>query len=428
MAERTTNLLETLPAPAGGREPGWLGARRAEAAARLADLGLPTARNEEWKHTPVANLLDRGFAIAAPAGERPVPGPLPELGPDAIRVVFVDGRISGDAAAGADLPAGVRVESLARALATADGVPGWLTKCAAFETRSLTAMNTAYMTDGALIVLDRNAVLDRPLHLVFVTTDEAAGRIANVRNLVVAGPGSEATVVEHHVGGGADAVVNVVTEIAVEANAHVRHVKLQEEGPATVHLGSVDAIVGRDGRFDHHSVATGGRLGRTEARVELASEGAECDLFGVYLGRDEQIQDQLTLVTHAVPRGTSRQVYKGVLDGKARGVFNGLVVVREGAQKTNAEQHNRNIVLSETADAHARPQLDISADDVKCAHGATVGRLDAASLFYLRSRGIDEAQARRLLIRAFASDVLAAIPEGSVRATAERIVSEWLTE
>jgi Fe-S cluster assembly protein SufD len=265
-----------------------------------------------------------------------------------------------------------------------------------------------------------------PLHLIYVTTGAAAGHAVNLRNLVVAAPGSRLTVVEHWIGEGA-AVNNVVTEISVGANAAVRHVKFQEEGRETVHLSSVDVVAGRDARFDHYSVAIGGAAARTEARVRLAGENAECDLFGVYLGRGEQLTDQLTFVEHAVPHGTSRQIYKGVLDGHARGVFNGLVLVRPGAQKTDAKQSNKNLVLSATADAHARPQLDISADDVKCAHGATVGALDPASLFYLRSRGIDSAEARRLLIRAFAGDVIAEMPEGAIRDYAGEIVTRWLS-
>jgi Fe-S cluster assembly protein SufD len=402
------------------REPGWLADLRRSAIARFAELGLPGRRDEEFRHTPVDRLLDRELERGAATTVV-----LPEPVAGETRIVFKDGRFDPVASSLDELPAGVRVRSLAEALREIeDGVPEWLGRCASFESRSLVALNTAFLGDGALVTTAANASADRPVRLVYATTGE--GRPTHLRNLIVAEPGSCVEVVEQYVGGDADAVNNVLTEVSVGENASVRHAKLQEEGARTVHLSSVDVRIERDGRFEHHSVATGASTGRTETRVDLAGEGAECDLRGVYLGRGDQHQDQLTLVTHSVGRCRSSQVYRGVLDERARGVFNGLVVVRPDAQGTVAEQQNRNLVLSEEAEAHTRPQLDISADDVRCSHGATVGALDPASLFYLRSRGIGMEQARRLLVRAFASDVLETLPAGAVRDHAVRLIEEWL--
>jgi len=426
VADATARYVDAFEPVAGALaevEPRWLTDFRRDAIGRFAELGLPDSRDEEFRHTPVGKLLDRELRLDLP-GPSEAPEDLPRFEGACGRVVFVDGRFAPEAS---DLPDGVRVRSFLTALREAEhGIPSWLARRAELEVRSLSALNAAYLADGALVETDRGATQTGPLHLLYVTTGAAAGRAIHLRNLLVAEPGSRLDVVEQYVGGDADAVNNIVTEVVVEEGAEVRHVKLQEEGPETVHLSAVEALLRRDARFTHRSVSIGASTGRTETRVKLAGRGACCDLSGVYLGRGTQVADQLTLVDHAVPHGTSRQVYKGILDDRARGVFNGLVIVRKDAQGTSAEQQNRNLVLTGTAEAHTRPQLLIDADDVKCSHGATVGALDAEALFYLRSRGIGPTEARRLLIRAFVADVLAGFDEGPVRDRAEGLVSEWL--
>jgi Fe-S cluster assembly protein SufD len=429
MSEAAAYLLDSFDARIATDEPAWLSGLRREAIDRFQETGLPSRRDEDFKHTPVESIFSRKPGLAPAAKEPAAPlADLPRLAENELRVVFTDGRLDRKASTLADLPAGLSMQSLQETWAE-DGaaVPEWISGISPTGSRSLTALNTAFMEDGALVTLDADTAPERLVHLVFVTTEAASGRAIHLRNRIRAEGGSRLRVIEHYLGRAAEAVVNVVTEIEVGENATVHHGKFQEEGPATDHLSSVEVTVGAGGHFTHHSFACGAGTGRTEMRVTLAGRGAECDLSGVYLGRDRQLADQLTLVDHAVPGCRSSQVYRGVLDGHARGVFNGLVIVRPDAQQTVAEQQNRNLLLSETAQAHTRPQLLIDADDVSCSHGATVGSLDPDSMFYLRSRGIGPDEARLLLVRAFAADVLAAILEDGIREFAEGLLDGWLS-
>lgn len=426
-ATRIRRQFEELAPGWAADEPEWLTALRREAMERFSALGLPTRRDEEFKYTPVAKLFERELGLRAPAGLPGKEAKLPDLGTD-VRIVFVNGRFAPSLSSLGNIGEGSAVVSLASALRNArNGVPSWLSECARFDGRGLAALNTACMSDGALITLPAGLASSAPVHVLHLTTQEASGTAVHSRNVIVAEPGSRIEVIEHHLGHpDVDVIHNVVTQVVAGEDAFVRVVKIQEEGLAASHLSSVDAIVRRGGRFEHRSVSAGASTARTETRVRLAGEAAHCDLAGLYLGRGKQLQDQLTLVDHEVPLCTSRQMYKGILDDSAQGVFNGLVIVRADAQKTLAEQSNRNLVLTETAVAHTRPQLDISADDVRCSHGATVGTLDEEAMFYLRSRGLGTAAARSLLIQAFALEILKDLPEGRVRDHAERIVSEWL--
>jgi len=405
--------------------PGTVSSLRKEAGERFAAIALPTSRDEDWKHTPLGDLSEREFHHAdAPAAVDAAALPAME---GATRLVFVDGVFAPALSAPADedgFVAGGLRDALA---ALRGGVPEWLGRCADFETRGIAALNTAHLGDGAFLHAGRGRAVEHPVHVVHVATPAAGDRIVPLRSLVVAEPGSGLRVVEHFVRtGDAACAILPVTEVAVGDGARVAHTKLSEEREGTVHLASVDAIVGRDGFFGSRAVTSGGATARTETRVRLDGRGAGCDLRGVNLARDSRLTDQLTVVDHAVPDCTSNQVYRAIVDGKARSVFNGLVIVRKDAQRTAADQSSRNLVLSPTADAHARPQLDISADDVKCSHGATIGALDPEALFYLRSRGIGAEEARRLRVRAFAGDALAGIEEGPVRAEMDRILTEWL--
>jgi len=410
----------------GEAEPDWVGELRLRAATVYTDIGPPTSRDEEWKHNPVGKSLSRTFDPTPPDAPTEMEIDLPKFD-CAARLVFVDGRFAPGLSSPLTNGEGLRVESLRTALESAgNGVPSWLGRCADFESRGLAALNTAVAADGALVVLDGGTTVGETVHLVYLTTDASAGRMSHIRNLVVAGKGSAGRVLEHHVGPGADSVTNLVTEIAVEDGANLQFTKLVEGNDPSVHLASIEGLVSRDGHLGVQVLSAGGTNCRTETRVRLTGRGAECDLGLAALGRGGQVQDQLTRVEHDAPDTTSLQLHRAVVEDKARSIFNGLVVVRPGAHGTSGEQSSRNLVLSKTANAHTRPQLDISEDDVRCAHGATIGALDPAALFYLRSRGIGPADAQRLLVRAFVAEVVTKVPEGPAREEAGRLVEEWL--
>jgi Fe-S cluster assembly protein SufD len=337
--------------------------------------------------------------------------------------VFVNGFFAPELSALPAPPAGVAVGGLARALETSsEAVEAHLGRHARFEDNPFAALNTAFFRDGAFIALPRNAVLEEPVWLVFLAL--AAGGAPAVcypRNLVVAGRASQATLVEVYAGLGEEAYfTNAVTEIVAEDGAVLDHYKLQQEGPAGFHFADTQVRLGRAGNFASHFVGLGGRWVRNEVRALLDAEGGECTLNGLYLAGGTQHMDNHTVIDHAKPRCASHELYKGILEGKARGVFNGKIYVRQDAQKTDAKQTNQTLLLSDDATINTKPQLEIYADDVKCTHGATVGQLDAEALFYLRSRGVGAEEARALLTYAFANDILGRIKVEPLRERLER--------
>ncbi|NTX05182.1 Fe-S cluster assembly protein SufD [Myxococcus sp. CA040A] len=411
--------------------PAWLQRVRQEGLAHFARLGLPTTRDEAWKYTNLAPIADGAFVPSATAGSTAelaavvarlaLPGP---------RLVFVDGRLSPELSSVAGLPRGLTLKPLRDALVE-DGafLEAELGQRALAAEHAFTALNAALLEDGAVLRLAPGALSEVPVQLVFLTRGDAPV-LASPRILVVAGEGSEATLVETYAsatgGGSGQGFTNAVTEVTLGDNASLKHYRLQAEGDAAVHVGGLHVRQGRDSRFVSHTFAFGGVLARNEVHVTFAGEGGDATLNGLYVGRGTQHLDQRTALDHAVPRCTSRELYKGVLDDRARGTFHGLVKVRQDAQRTDSRQQNRNLLLSEHAQADTRPQLEILADDVKCAHGAVVGRLDAQALFYLRSRGIPLAEAERLLTYAFARELVDAVPEGPVRASVEGLLAPKL--
>lgn len=402
----------------------WLARSRADAIARFAELGLPTTRDEDWKYTSVAAIERRAFALAVGAS-------LDAVAEQAVarhalegthRLVFVDGHHVPRLSRLGALPAGARIGTLAAASGAADDrLAHALGEADARATDGFAALNAALWSDGAWIELAAGVALDAPIHLLFVAT---RGGIASLpRNLVRAGDGAAVTLIEQHVGADdADYLTDAVTHIVAGAGARVAHTKLQQEGRRSFHIATIAAEQGRDSRLVSHAFAFGGRLARSAIATRLGGEGCDARLVGLYVGDGRQHIDHHTSIDHAQPRGTSREFYKGVLDGAARAVFNGRVIVRPDAQRTDALQSNRNLLLSDDAEVDTKPQLEIWADDVKCAHGATVGQLDADQLHYLRSRGIAAADARALLIRAFAADTLDDIDHAALRARLEALL------
>jgi len=331
-------------------------------------------------------------------------------------IVFVNGRhVPELSAEGTD---GVQVSSLREALAHhPDRVQPHLARHAGDDKNPFVALNTVFLEDGALLSIPEGRVVKEPIHLLYFSTGDGPPAVTHPRTLVVAGPRSQATVVETYAGvDGSVYLTNAVTEIVVEDGAVLDHYTLQREGGASFHVATLGVSQGRDARFSDHAVTLGAALSRSDINTVFAAPGGECALNGLFLAGDRQHMDTHTRIDHAKPHCSSRELYKGVLDGKARGVFHGTILVRKDAQKTDAMQTNKNLLLSREALVQSTPALQIFADDVKCKHGSTTGQLDPAALFYLRSRGIGEEPARALLTYAFASDVVGRMKVEAIRA------------
>jgi Fe-S cluster assembly protein SufD len=402
-------LMALEQRPHGG--PRWLQDMRDRAASRFVALGFPTTRDEDWRFTNVAPIAVAQFRPAgADAGQATEADLAQYLYSDAAhRIVIVNGRFVPELSRAVRLPAGVRVGSLAAAVTEqADVVQRYLGQLAEFGTRAFTALNTALASDGAYIYIPDGVVLEQPLHILFVTTPSAAGAgMSHPRALVVAGERSQSKIVETYVGPQDSAYfTNAVTEVFAGENAVVDHYKVQQEGLQAFHVASMHVNLGRSSNFSSHSFSLGGRLVRNDAIAILDGEGAECTLNGLYLADGDRLVDNHTAIDHAKAHCPSHEIYKGILGGKAHAVFNGKIIVRQDAQKTNAKQTNRALLLSDNASINTKPQLEIFADDVKCTHGAAIGQLDEDAIFYLRARGLTYAEARDMLIHAFAGDIL----------------------
>jgi len=429
---------------------GWLARRRAEAFERFAAEGWPVTKREDWRHTSLAPLAQRTFAPApadAAAAARAAAPALARLSRqvDGDRLVFVDGRWCAALSSVSRLPAGVRVTALSQAIAAdADLIAALFGSAVDGDTPA--ALNLALAEDGAFVRVPAGVALARPVHLVFVSA--TPGRAAFPRSLLSVEAGASAAIVEHHVGlgagdvgpgagdvgpgagdlgrgggdtgpgGGDTGLVDAVTRLEAGADAHVEILMLQQSAASDLHLSAIDARQARQARLDAHALSFGAALARHEIGTRLAGEGGEALLNGLYHVDGARHVDHHTRIDHQAARCTSREHYRGILDGRARGVFRGRIVVAPGAARSDALQRTDSLLLSAAAEADARPELEIYADDVKCAHGATVGRIDESALFYLRSRGLGEAAARDLLVWAFAARALERIAHPALRALA----------
>jgi Fe-S cluster assembly protein SufD len=406
--------------------PAWLaGARRAGMDHFIA-TGFPTKKNEDWHFTSPAAIAETDWLpLRDPSGQVQPDDLAPFLlGLDAPRLVFVNGRYTAALSSLAGLPSRVRVLDLAGHWNDA-AAENWLTKIATPTRDAFTALNTAFTVDGAIVHVPADTVVETPIHLLYVTDPEAAKGATHPRTLIVADRHAVVTVIESYVTlGDARYFTNAVTEIQVADGAKVDHYRIERESDRAYHVGTTEVRQGRDSRYQSFSFATGGALARVNLYTVLGGEGGETLMHGLYMLDGTQHIDHQTRIEHAAPHCASREVYKGIMDDASHGVFNGKVYVQPEAQKTDGKQTNNNVLLSETAHADTKPQLEIFADDVKCTHGATVGRLDEVALFYLRSRGIDLEQARTLLTYAFAADVLERIDQPEVRKALEALTLE----
>jgi Fe-S cluster assembly protein SufD len=401
---------------------------RRAAMKRFTELGFPTLRNEDWKFTNVAALAKMPFRLPTASEAESIrlqdlERVCPHVGPSQ-RLVFVNGYFAPHLSAVQALPAGVALGSLAQVLRQQPAsLEPHLAQYANYHNHAFSALNTAFLNDGAFVSLPPGTVVEQPIHLVFLATAAGEGCAAQPRNLVLLGQNCQVRLIESYVALQEEVYfTNAVTELAVGENATVNHYKVQRESLEAFHVATLQVHQARSSNFSSHYLGFGGALVRHEVRVVLDGEGCESTLNGLYLAGGTQHLDNHTVIDHALPHCASHELYKGILDGKAHGVFNGKIFVHQDAQKTDAKQTNQTLLLSEDAVINTKPQLEIYADDVKCTHGATVGQLDEESIFYLRSRGIGRDEARSLLTYAFANDIVGRIKIEPLREELEKLL------
>jgi Fe-S cluster assembly protein SufD len=395
---------------------------RQAAIERFAELGFPTLRDEEWRFTNLAPLFKQPYGLAKRGAHTVTKETLWQLLHDRWpRLVFING-LHEPSLSSCALPLGVTFASLADMLRDhPDQVEPHLAHYADYEDSAFVALNTGFLQDGAFVSIAKGAVISTPLQLVFISTVSGPATVSHPRNLIVAGVNSQATIIESYVGLSDEIYfTNPVTEIVLGDNAIVDHYKLQRESKSAFHIAAKQVQLGRSSNFSSHSISFGAALARNDVNAYLADEGCECTLNGLYLADGTQLIDNHTRIDHAKPNCASHELYKGILDGKAHGVFNGRIHVHQDAQKTDAKQTNKTLLLSDEAVIDAKPQLEIYADDVKCTHGATIGQLAAEAIFYLQTRGISKEQARGLLTFAFANDIIGRIKPEPLREQLER--------
>ena len=417
-ATPTTDLSPFVRSLSVPPEPGPLAQQQREALQQFTERGLPTRRDESWRFTNLARLGSTEFATASfPAAPSLDPAELPDAIEESHRVVVVDGHVVTAHSDLTDLPDGLTISSLADlSKQRPQSIPTQLGQVRQHNASPFVALNVARATDGVVVRIHRNTVVERPIHIISITTQPRQPTASFPRTLVVAEEQSQATVIETLVGGGEHALTIPVTEIHAHTSAVIEHVVDQQLDAGCRQIAALHLHLDRAATIHSASTSFGGALARREITAVLTGEGADCRLDGLYVADSGQHMDTQVVVEHRSPHCTSEQLFKGVLDGTARTVFNGRIFVAEGAQKTDARQSNRNLLLSRTAQAQSNPQLEIFADDVRCTHGSTTGQLDSDAIFYLRSRGIDRKTAEGILTVAFADEVVSRFSNSQIRA------------
>ncbi len=425
------------------RPPKWLPPLREAGIASFADQGFPTLHDEDWRFTNVAPIVKLPFHLAGKAAVNGAESKVIDESAFARlpghRLVFVNGFFSAELSSIQPVSGGARIESLAAALGCGAGIlpANRLEACATIENHlgqhahtannAFAALNQAFFSDGAFIFVPAGVKVAEPVSLIYISSAKRSGEAILPRNLIVAEADSKLTVVESYISTANVAyLTNAVTELIAGDNAVVEHIKLQDEAPDAFHIATIAGEFGRASNVRVHSFALGAKLSRTNIRTKLAGEGLECILNGLYLTRGEQLADHHMIVEHAQPHCASHEYFNGILDDKSKGVFHGRIYVHQIAQKTDAKQTNKNLLLSDDATADTKPQLEIYADDVKCTHGATIGQLNDESIFYLRARGIPKKTARRMLIHAFAGEIIERVQCEPARGVIDRLVWDRL--
>lgn len=434
MIDEYRRTFAAFAANGGGRGPEWLATLRRNGMDRFAAIGFPTTHDEEWRFTPVSSIARVPFTLA--------PQPTMELSAADVEpfrfghdewptLVFVNGRYSARLSYRSVLPPGVQLRPLSEVLESEPtSLEGTLGHSGSLDGTSFTALNAAFLQDGAVLSVASGVELPSPMHFVFVATRDAQGVMVHPRNVVQVGDGARVNFIESYLSldNESSYLTNAVTEVRVGSGAWVEHVRVQRESEAASHIGWTEVHQARDSHYRSFTLALGGRLSRLNLHARSNASNTETLLYGLYLTRNEQLADTHTAIFHDHPNCRSWEVYKGILTDRSRAVFNGKVFVKPEAQKTDAKQTNRNLLLSEGAKVNTKPQLEIFADDVKCTHGATVGRLDETAHFYLQSRGIPRVAARKLLTYAFAAEVVNEVTVAPVREALGRLVWARLAE
>ncbi len=413
-------------------QPRWLLPLRKAGLAGFAEAGFPTLQDEDWRFTNLAPLVQLPFQLSAPVAVNGAETRALEAARftqlPGNRLVFVNGFFVPQLSVLKAVPGGVRIENLAAALARDSAlIEKHLGRQAVTAGNAFAAMNQAFFSDGAFIFVPDGVTVSEPVQLIYLSSARQKGEVILPRNLIIAGANSRFSVVESYISTNSQAYfTNAVTEIIAGENAVVEHIKLQDEAADAFHIATIAGEFGRASRVNVHSLALGARLSRNNILADLAGEGLECVLNGLYLTRGEQLADHYMVVRHAQPHCASHEYFNGILDDKSKGVFHGRIYVHPIAQKTDAKQTNKNLLLSDEATADTKPELEIYADDVKCTHGATIGQLNPESIFYLRSRGIDEETAKRMLIHSFAGEIIERIQCEPAREEIDKLVWDRL--
>ena len=431
MTTQTIEKTDYRAAFEGQKKSDSFSALRKDAFRSFSELGFPTTENEEWRYTNLARIAEANWQFEPELTRDPIALEKLQLGnPEWHRLVFVNGHFSKTLSSIGSLPASVNIQSLAEALKSDSIiVEQYLAKFADYKRDALTALNTAFIHDGAFIFIPRGVEIEKPIHFLFVSHDTGGQIIAQPRNLIVAGEMSKAVIVESYISLEDQRYFNnSVTEVVLAPGSNIDLYKDEKESINAYHVALTRVFVDRDASFNSTSIALGANLSRSGLHVALEGPGASCDLKGIYFVTGTQHVDNHLFVDHKKPQGISRQLYKGILDGHSTGAFSGKIFIHKDAQKTDAEQVNKNLLLSTGAKVDTKPQLEIFADDVKATHGAAIGQLSEEEVFYLKSRGMGEQNARALLTFGFASELVEKIKLDPIRWELDRIFWTRLQE
>ena len=428
---------ESLQSNGFARDPDWAQSLRADAIGRFKEMGFPITRrgNEEWKYTDIRSIATAQFQLP----ESPATLELSDRRLRAValgrlernRLAFVDGVYSEGLSSTESLPAGVTVVNLSEAMRSSpELVRDYLARHADYRANPFVALNTAFMHDGALVHIPDGAIVEEPIHILFIATGKRE-TVSNPRVLLITGRDSSATVIESYAAlSQGRYFTNSVTEVLPGPGAALRYYKVQQQSDKAFHITNTRVIMPRDSSFSSVNIDLGGRLTRNNLDVLMTGEGASVNLTGLYMPTGVQHVDNQVIIDHAVGYTTTRELYKGILNGKSRSVFHGSIIVREKAVKVDAIQEDKNLLLSDGAEADTKPAFWIYCDDVKCAHGAACGQIDEDVLFYLRSRGLSDTAARHLMVQGFVADVIASIKYEPLRTKIDALVktrlAQWL--